>query len=364
MLKKSVVNLLLIGIGFFAVLSVFELVIFRYVFKAPDFPTKISFENNIIKYKPNQTGVRISGAGKKTKYSINNNGWNSSHNAYSMNAVADRPILIIGDSYVEGLSVDVNGHFAELLGTALGAKQNVYRMGIGGAPLSQYLNMLRNEGLKYRPSLVIINIAHNDFAESYFKSNSIYDSCFMKLAIEDGKIKNEIQPAPYREGIIDLIRSSATWRLFRYRMHFDFSAVKKLLKYQDKHYEANIDVNDIKDKKGNLLITEYVFNKIKSLAQENSFKVLFIMDGERGRIYENSPDINDYSKGALQLNKMASDVAKTNNMELIDMHAIFLADYEKNHRPFNTEEDFHWNEYGNQLVAKAILDKIKSMRSN
>ena len=75
----------------------------------------------------------------------------------------------------------------------------VYRFAISGAPLSQYLHILRHEVLKYSPDLVVINLVHNDFEQSYLKHIGIYTSSFLKLKIADGKVVGEYNPVKYEK---------------------------------------------------------------------------------------------------------------------------------------------------------------------
>ena len=45
-------------------------------------------------------------------------------------------------------------------------------------------------------------------------------------------------------------------------------------------------------------------------------------------------------------------------VHLLDMHPIFLDDWKKNYKKFNYEYDYHWNEWGHSVAAKALNAKI------
>ena len=103
-------------------------------------------------------------------------------------------IAMIGDSSIEGLAVEPTANVAEQLQEETGNPSlEVYRFGIPAAPLSQYLHMLRREVCRYRPDLVIVNLVHNDFRESYTFDPRAFASSFLKLEFNGGGV-HEIEP--------------------------------------------------------------------------------------------------------------------------------------------------------------------------
>ena len=115
-----------------------------------------------IRYKPRQGVYTIGKWGKnKAKWQINNFGWLNSNN-YNKIKKQSR-IALIGDSYVEALQVNQKETFYECLNEQLRNSQEVYSMGVSGAPLSQYLQMAKYAQYHFQPDMFIINLVHNDF---------------------------------------------------------------------------------------------------------------------------------------------------------------------------------------------------------
>jgi hypothetical protein len=85
--------------------------------------------------------------------------------------------------------VDYNNSLAEQLDRSLQNRFEVLRMGVSGAPLSQYLYMLRNDGISYKPDIVVVVLVHNDFDESFRFMAGRYTSTFMKLDLTQEKIE-------------------------------------------------------------------------------------------------------------------------------------------------------------------------------
>ena len=124
--------------------------------------------------------------------------------------------MIVGDFYVHRAFVDRSEHFAPRLKTFLaerGTKTEVYRSGMDGAPLSQYLHMLRREVLSYKPDIIVITLIHNDFDEDFRSLKTRCASSFMKLErVEGTDTVREIPPTPFQPGLADILRRSAAFR--------------------------------------------------------------------------------------------------------------------------------------------------------
>jgi len=356
--KNFILNLSLSFLSFILIILFLEFVVFRFIFPASDIPEN-AFIDGIIKFKPNQSGIFREKNEVRTKFRINSNGWNSIHKKYRIHK-NKRRIAIIGDSYVEALMVDYDKSLAERIEKLSNYQFEVYRFGISGAPLSQYYYMLKKEVLQYKPDIVVFILVHNDFDESWRYKYGRYTSCFLKLKIlKNGNII-EIPPSIYKEKWYDFIRKSAIFRFLYYREKVNMNVIKNILRKNNVKYQANIQINDLKIKmKNNYLVTDYILKKIKEISEKNGFKVLFVMDGDRNSIYKNLPDEKLYKNGALMLNLMVKKITHKYQLPFIDLHPIFKKDYKKYHHKFNYNCDFHWNEYGHNIVAKHILNYIE-----
>lgn len=357
------VNVLVVILSFACIVLISEFIIFRFLLPTADLPRN-QFIDGIIKYIPNQRGIFRKSDDYQTAYSINADGWNSIHAQYIRPKSDKSRIAIIGDSYVEALMVDYHKSLAEQLEDKLGRdKFEVYRFGISGAPLSQYLQILRKEVVKYSPDLVVIVLVHNDFDESYQFVPGRYTSSFLKINVKDGRILGEIQPKKYQETLAEyLVRSSAIFRYFVFNRGVNVDNIRKLIfraKQEAHKYQANIDVTNLNQKKlNNEKVTEYLMNQIQKVALQHNFRVLLIMDGDRDDIYKGTNSANQYNKGVLSLNKMAKAIADKDGIPFIDLESIFQEDYQKNHIKFNYVHDFHWNEYGHKIAAEAIFNYV------
>lgn len=363
-MKKFIANLSLSLFSIFLFFIFLEFVIFRFVFVAPDIATP-DYVDGVVRYKAGQSGVYRVKNEIESEFRINSNGWNSKYKQYQVEKNPDKyRVAMIGDSYIAGYQVDYQKSVAERLEAKLGKGTEVYRFGIDGAPLSQYLEMLRKEVLKFSPDMVVVNVVHNDFNESYSSVGGVFRSSFLKLKIEGDKVIQEIAPVKYKSPWYSWIRQdSATWKYLAYRQQIRFDALRNIIlgTNHDVEYRANIDVKRLEeDTRNNVLITEYVFKKIKEICDSKGIELIVLMDADNDGIYEKEQlgKVND--DAILGLNKIAGNAARKYGIHFIDLHGFFEKDYSINKKKFSFVNDGHWTEYVHNLVAEILVNYIRT----
>ena len=358
---KAFANLALLACSLLAFLLFCEFVVFRFLIPGADYEAN-AFIDDVIRYQPGLTGTFRRGDDIEARFAINQDGWNSPHTSY---AVERRPgvqrIAIVGDSYVHAREVDVDKSFSEKLEQDLASGSEsleAYRFAIKGAPLSQYLHMLREEVVRYRPDLVVVMLIHNDFDEAFRPIWGRYIKSFMHLNIEDGRVVGERAPIPYEPGWTDLISSSATYATLQ-RRYGAVSTIRSLIQgapaddAEPTVHQANIDTGKVAGVMDDIAVaTDYVFSGFAAFAEEHDIPVALVMDGHRDAIYAGAGV--DAETVPLALNRLSAETAAEHGLPFLDLHRAFVDDWKANETSFNFESDGHWNEYGHDLVADAI----------
>ncbi len=355
-------------------LFLLEFIVFRFILIAPDMP-KLDFVDGVLKYRANQDGIFLIKNEVKAKFNINETGWNSKYERYQINRSNNKlRVAVIGDSKVEALQVDYDDSLAEQMEEASDNRQlEVYRFAISGAPLSQYLHLVRKEAVKYSPDLVVIILVHNDFDESYLPTPGVYTRSFLKIDVTNGSVQGEVPPLEYKTPWYGIIRQSATWRYLTYRQRFRFSSLRNLFFRKQKQerltHEADMEASG-SDTKGsgpdmkmtrNKLVTEYIFKQMKALCNRKNADLLIVMEGDSHANYE---EISHGNRKVLVLNEMAASVAKELNIHFIDLQPIFQNDFVVNHKKFYFASDNHWNIHAHKVVAQTIVDFINTQVSH
>lgn len=365
-IRAVAANAGLLGISVALTLAFLELVVFRYVLPPDDLLENVTV-NGVVRYMPKAQATFRHPDGRTSHVTINADGWNSTKPEYKLAKPSGaKRIAVIGDSYVHAAYVDTRDAFPEVLERELntrGAPVEVLRFGMDGAPLSQYLHVLRREVLQYQPDVVVVPLIHNDFDESYRLLKTRYASSFMKLKRDtDGSIA-EVPPADFSYGLADSLRGWRTFRYVYYETNLYLHAkglVSRIFwggdeQWSPEHISSAVDVRKIADHHANRIFARYVLAEMKKLSAAHGFRLAFVMDGVREAVYTGRRPL-DYEVG--MLNRIAADITAELGLPFLDLQDTFRHDWETNRVRLEYAYDWHWNEHANRLVARSIADLL------
>ncbi len=361
-------NLGVLALSLFTTLMVLEHVVFRYILLPDDLLENVTI-NNVVRYMPNARATFRHPDGRTTLATVNADGWNSTKPDYPLARTPGRQrIAVIGDSYVHGAFVDVDAAFPEVMERELragGRDVEVFRFGMDGAPLSQYLHVLRREVAAFKPDIVVVPLIHNDFDESYRFLKTRYASSFMKLRQEADHSITEVAPGDFRYGAADALRDWRTFRYLYYKTNFYLYAKSWVSRFfwggtedwKPEFVSSAVDTRKIADHASNRLFARYVMVEMKKLAAEHNFKLAFAMDAVREAVYAGR-NAGDYEVG--MLNRIAADLAQEQDLPFLDLQDAFATDFALHGQRFEFAYDWHWNEHANALVARKFVQFLGS----
>lgn len=363
-LKHLLGNLLLAFAALCAVLALLEWVVFGIFLKPDDALANVTI-NSVVRYQPGSVAAFRHPDGRVSRVTINANGWNSSKQRYELARPPGRlRIAVIGDSYVHASYVDTNEAFPEIIEQRLkqrGIDVEVLRFGMDGAPLSQYLHVLRNEVVAYKPDIVLVQLIHNDFDESYRFLKTRYASSFLKVDVDGQGRASQFLPADFAPSSADLLRSSATFRYLYYETNLYLTAKSLVSRYfwgGDESYEPQfivsaVDTRNLADASRMARVTHHIIEEMKSIADLHGLKLAFAIDAVRETIYGR----DDSRTAKVQsLNALASKAAATAHAPFFDLTDTFALDYARNQMRFEYVYDWHWNARANRLVGETLAD--------
>lgn len=365
-IKRLLGNLALTAGAILITFAFLEVVVFGFIFVPSDVLHNVTI-NQVVRYQPGSTPTFRHPDGRKTHLTINADGWNSTKPEYVRDKIPGvLRVAVVGDSYVHGAFINTDQGFPEVLErelNAAGKKVEVYRFGMDGAPMSQYLWMLRKEVINYHPDVVVVQLIHNDFDESYRFMGTRYNSSFMKIGTDAVGNPKEIAPEDFRPGWPDTLRELKTFRYLYYSTNM-YLRIKSLVTryvwgskedYAPEFISSAVDVRNIADHDKIRWVTRYVMGEIRKLADEQGFKLMFSMDGVREAIYDGKP-VASYPVGFL--NQVSGETAAELKVPFLDLQDTFAKDYAVNKQRLEFPYDWHWNEHANELVGKAIAARL------
>ncbi len=314
--------------------------------------------DRILRYDPDgrRRGLFTAGrwAQQRGRWQINNAGWNSEID-YKPAGERERPLIaLIGDSFVEGLHVDVDETIAAVLRRRLGPAWDVYGFGMSGASLSQYLLMSRYVARHFAPEVMVFIIIHNDLNESL--RELIPQDHMLQVSLADGAF-SEVAPKPYRPSPVRrLLRRSALVRYVTLNARLAQFVSRIASGGEKRPFRSNVEVEALASERE--LITRATSFLVGRLRDENPERdLVFVMDALRPDIYAGTLDESPLA----WMNDLMAAVCREHAVTFIDLTPPFLAHYRERGEAFNSRIDSHWNEVGHRVAAEVLAERLKTL---
>ena len=298
-------------------------------------------------------------------------GWNFSivtrkrSNNFGYNFVSDydpqetAPLLaVIGDSFVEALTVDAGKSAAEVLDSKVAGKGRVYSLGVSGAPLSQYLVFADFARTTFRPDAMAFFIISNDFDESLLKYNAEPRFHYFEDKATGAQLRRVDYALPPAK---EILRKSAFVRyvvlnvrvgrsLERMRKAFSGRASAPYLLAQDLMPPATL-AQRIRDSKQ---AVDHFLDQLPARSGLPSAAIVFIMDAMRPAIYSEEWLRLAENGYHAQMRRYFEAAATARGYQVVDLQPVFIARHRRDGARFELPTDSHWNELGNRLVADEL----------
>ncbi len=238
----------------------------------------------------------------------------------------ERGILFLGDSFTEGYGVNDGEEFPDLVRSTL-AKQNTARpipvvnAGIGNLGNGRWVKFLRNEGKRYNPRLVVLQLSDNDFYDNLAEG-------LFHLADNDSLVENSPRsPGSLRhvQKIIDAVPGLAySYLICLVRDVMSFTAAAPQAMPSEEEVQRNNQ------------LTYRLIHEIVAICERNGWPIVLL-----------SADLNEH-----QLNELEVVVAEYKT-------PIIRIPSRETHPELNFEIDGHWNAKGHEYVAYQVLEHLK-----
>ena len=340
-----------------------EFVVFGLVLRPDDVLPNVSI-NGVVRYMPNTRAVFRHPDGTQSLVTINRQGWNSTSRLQQAKTPGVLRIAVVGDFDVHGSFVDAAQGFPEVIErqlNAVGVRAEVLRFGMDGAPLSQYLHMLRREVAAFKPDLVVVLLIHDDFDESYRFLGTRYASAFLKVGVdEEGRAPGD-RADRVRSRMPDVLRELDPVRYLYYQTGAYLrlkSLVSRLWWGGDEDFaselvSSGVDIRKIADHAKNRFFARYVLSEMKTLSERDGFKLAFAMDGVREAVYAGKP-VESYEVAQAEPRSRGELAERAGPAVPRPAGHVRSRTTRATGRRFEFAFDWHWNALGDRLAGEAI----------
>ncbi len=250
-------------------------------------------------------------------------------------------IAIIGDSYVESTMTKPGLRYHELLNSR--SSLGVYGYGRAGADVGEYMAVAQWVTRQWNPSAIIFNMTETDISNAGTGGRGNH-----LLKSKDGEC---ILEATKREdgNLMHLVKKSNLLRYFLYNLDFTQWYMNIFKKSIPSHQVSKV-LDHGTQREQQAALGKCFLDQISSYANLPKNRILFVIDAHRANIYKGvaykTRDIDIFAT-----------MAEQEGFPVIRLDGMFKAAYEAtNQRADRSPRDWHWNEAGQALVAKAICD--------
>jgi hypothetical protein len=275
-------------------------------------------------------------AEQRGRWRVNNEGWNSPID-YTPGGDATRRIAVIGDSYVEALQVDIDESYP-------------------------YLHMARHVMRRFAPDVLVLNLVHNDFLESFADLPDGEGGVqWLRVRREQGRLE-EVPPAPdYSASEYSpakrWLKASASVRYLYYNL-----AIEKLWRVSDAadgaaaevSYNGNVAVGAVHRQAGLIgEVVEYVFAALR--VEYPELRVIVILDAPRPGIYTVSDSATDLGF----IGDIVGAAARDHGFDFLNLDGPMRSEFAATHVRFESDFDGHWDRRGHRFVADRLLGLLE-----
>lgn len=249
---------------------------------------------------------------------------------------AVKRILVLGDSVTEGYGVEWHSVMSHRLQEQLGNNFEVINMSAGGLNTPQEVHLLKQNGMKYQPDLVVLNFILND-CDFYTNFRGI------ESYIADKESKIGLLHLPITPGIKRWLKSSALIYFFKERIE---NLRGRVFGLRQTDYFTRLW-----SKEENRQKVVRSFEELGDLQKEGNFKVVVVV----------WPLITEYREYAFRpIHEWIKEQAQRNGFSTIDLLPYF------SRIPFRAlqvtaEDNIHPNELGHKIAAETVFNWYQTL---
>ncbi len=277
------------------------------------------------------------------------NVYRGSTNNYGRNAPFDfntgsRPVIVIGDSFVESLMQPYADALHGQLGDYLGSRDSVYGLGFSGLSASDYLALSRQAKAEFSPTAAVFVIIDGDFSESLVANLGYYQ--FVPQGDSFRLSYRPLYGTSMMKTVSKMIGEVALYRYLFGQLGFSFDTVFKFGGGKEQAQSGRGNSNSGLQRR----VIDHFLAELPDAVGVPSRCIAFLVDSDRYAIYD--PRLASKSKESPDVRRYFLDQAQALGFAVSDLGPVFRTRYASTHAKFDFWPiDRHWNRKGHGVAA-------------
>lgn len=258
-----------------------------------------------------------------------------------------RPVIVVGDSFIESLMNDYGDTLQGQLGQMVSSPRSVYGLGVSGLSVSDYLALSQLAREEFKPVAAVFLLVDGDFSESLGPHAGHHS-----LVPEGGALKAVYDPLTGEstaKKIRKWVGDISLYRYFQVNLQFTpaqmarpltgepATKVKPPISEKDAAYQRQV---------ADLMLAELPAGL--GLPPEC---IVFLMDSDRYAIYK--PGLASAPKDSPEVRRYFIDEAQRRGFKVSDLEPVFKKRFAQDRAKFDYwPVDRHWNRLGHGVGAQ------------
>ena len=284
---------------------------------------------------------------------INNAGWNSAVD-YLPAASRGRPMVaLLGDSFIEGFATDVDQHVDAYLARDLPGTAS-YAFGESGWYLAQYLAVARYAKLAFGPDVIVVFLDIGDVSDS-LRENGEIDPYWWQIGRREGTYVELPPTAAYGAPSLKArtAKRSALLDYLRYNCRLSLPGMATVGSSQAMDSAAAAGAAATTTHGDLLPAARFMVRAL--CAQHPGTPIVFAAYDDFYLAPSQVDSVPLFPDGAAVRSACAGDPQCT----FVNLRYAFSRDWAAHHRVFTVSDGWHWNAYGDQVVARELARVIR-----
>ncbi len=261
--------------------------------------------------------------------------------------MGSRPVLVIGDSYVESLMNDYGHTLQGQLGQKIGSPGSVYGLGVSGLSASDYLVLSRLAREEFNPTAAVFLFVDGDLSESRGPHPGHHS-----LVPDGDKLKPVYAPFIGESTAKKIRKSVGDISLYRYfQVNLQFSVDKIWNRVMSEPTAKILENSHASDGNYQRKVADLLLDQLPEKLGLPPECIVFLMDSDRYALYKS--ELASPPKDSPEVKRYFIGEANRRGFKVSDLDPVFRQRFERDRVKFDHwPVDRHWNKIGHGVGAQ------------